>query len=752
MPRDADAGRDGPIRILWVFAWLVVGGEETELRLLLKHLDPRRYRIDVVACFYREGMTEQTHEQLAAMGVDVDRLPYTLSFEDTVEYLANRIPAYDLVMSSQNVADIYPALERLHLRPPLIEHGGLVEEALAGPKHLTARYVGVCRAIREAAAGRMADRPHHALEIPSMVDLAAFRPSDRAASRAAFGVADEAPVIGWVGRLDRKKRIEDFVQAAALLVPAHPAARFVVIGGPDAFMPDYAEELRSLAGKLGLAGRLQFMGDRPDVASLLAGLDIFVWLSRGEGMPHVIAEAGAAGLSVIATSDNGTLEQIEDGKTGVFVPHEDPRAVADAVVRLLGDKPLRRRLGAALRSKVERTYAVEVVVPQWNALFDEVVTERAPAARPNLFRSFFIGGFECSSHRRGDGRRLDVIAAIGHDRHAAADYRTLASHGIRTARDGLRWHLIETTPGRYDFTSFLPMLRAARDAGTQVIWDLLHYGWPDDIDIWRPTFVERFARFCAAVARVVRDETDAVPFYTPLNEISFFAWGGGDAGYLNPFARGRGHELKVQLARAAIAAMDAVWDIEQRARFVHAEPVINIVPDPNRAHERAQAEGHRLAQFQAWDMVAGFSWPQLGGTPKHLDIVGVNYYWNNQWVHGSGPIDAAHPGYKRFRQILAETYARYGRPIFVSETGTEGDLRAPWLAGIGTEVRAAMRNGVPVEGICLYPIANHPGWDNDRHCPNGLLDLAPDPAGRRADGPLAAELQRQQTLFGPLLQ
>ena len=65
----------------------------------------------------------------------------------------------------------------------------------------------------------------------------------------------------------------------------------------------------------------------------------------------------------------------------------------------------------------------------------------------------------------------------------------LAEHGIRTVRDGLRWHLIETAPGRYDWSSFLPMLRAARDTGTQVIWDLAHYGWPDDLDIWSPAFV-----------------------------------------------------------------------------------------------------------------------------------------------------------------------------------------------------------------------------------------------------------------------
>ena len=550
-----------------------------------------------------------------------------------------------------------------------------------------------------------------------MVDLSEFRATDRPKARALFGVAGDAPVIGWVGRLDRKKRVEDFVRAAAVVAKARPAARFVVIGGPDAFMPDYAQELRHLAVSLGLAARLAFLGDRADVPALLAGLDLFVWLSRHEGMPHVIAEAGAAGLAVVATRDNGTLEQIEDGVSGVFVPHQDPDAVAAAILRLIDDPAERHRLGGALRAKVGRDYAVAAIAPQWRAMFDAVLAERRPAPPPSLFQSFFQGGIESSTHRRHDGRRLDMIAAIGHDRHAASDYRTLASHAIRTVRDGLRWHLIETSPGRYDWSSFLPMLHAARETGTQVLWDLLHYGWPDDLDIWRPAFVDRFARFAAAAARVVRDETDAVPFYCPVNEVSFFAWGGGDAAYLNPFARGRGHELKVQLARTAIAAMDAIWAVDPRARFVHADPVINVITHPERPHEHPHAEGHRQAQFQGWDMIAGRAWPQLGGTPKHLDIVGVNYYFNNQWIHGTGPIDVGHPLHRPFRYLLADTYARYGRPIFVAETGIEAERRPSWLAQIGAEVRAARVAGVPVEGLCLYPVINHPGWDDERHCP-----------------------------------
>ena len=145
-----------------------------------------------------------------------------------------------MVVACQAVPFVHPALRRLARRPPLVEHGGLVSEALSGPKDLTDRYVGVCAAIRDAAAGRMPDRPQDALEIPSMVDLAEFDPTDRAAVRREWDVADDVPVVGWVGRLDRKKRVEDVLAAAALLVPRRrPEVRWVVVGGPNFFYPEH---------------------------------------------------------------------------------------------------------------------------------------------------------------------------------------------------------------------------------------------------------------------------------------------------------------------------------------------------------------------------------------------------------------------------------------------------------------------------------------------------------------------------------
>lgn len=735
-----------PIRILFVFGWLVVGGEETEVRLLARNLDRLRYRIDVVACFRKPNMPDQTHEQLTKIGVDVDTTPYHLSFEDTISYLASKIAGYDVVVSCQNVADIYPALERLHLRPPLIEHGGLVSEALAGPKHFTSRYVGVCRSIRDAAASIMPGRETDAVEIPSMVDLSEFDQSQRTPMRASLGVGDDGVLIGWVGRLDPKKNVEDFIDAAALVYAKNKSARFVIVGGPDAFMPDYAVQLQLLAATHGLAGVLNFLGDRTDIPALLSAFDIFIWLSRGEGMPHVIAEAGAAGLPVIATPDNGALQQIDDGVSGLFVPYNDPVAVAAAMTRLITSRELRQSLGQALRQKVDAYYSASALVPQWERLIQEVIDARPKAGPTGLFQSFLQGGFECSTHRlrpgegQSVGKRLDVIAATGHDAFAAIDYAQLARHAIRTVRDGLRWHLIEITPGSYDWSSFLPMLRAARETGTEVIWDLLHYGWPDDIDIWKPEFISRFARFASAAAKVVRAESGAVPFYSPINEISFFAWGGGDAAHLNPFANGRGFELKVQLARASIAAMEAIRAVEPSARFVHCDPVINVVTDPSRPWERGVAEGHRLSQFQGWDLLAGRMWPQIGGTETYLDIIGVNYYHNNQWIHGGAPIDSDHPLYKPLHTILAETYARYGKPIFIAETGIEGDRRESWIRYVYAEVMAAMDAGVPVEAICLYPIVDHLGWDNDRACDNGLLSRVPSIDGRVVHWPLSRAL------------
>jgi polysaccharide biosynthesis protein PelF len=322
-------------------------------------------------------------------------------------------------------------------------------------------------------------------------------------------------------------------------------------------------------------------------------------------------------------------------------------------------------------------------------------------------------------------------------------------------------------PGRFDFSSVLPMVRAARETGTQVIWDLLHYGWPDDVSPFAADFTERFARFARACAAMVAAESDAVPFWVPVNEISFFAWAGGDAGFMNPFVQRRGLELKVQLVRAAIEAIESLWSVDARARIVHVEPAINVIPNLRRKDGALRAADHHESQFEAWEILGGHKWPGIGGDPKYLDVLGINYYYNNQWIQGGMPVtDRRDPRYRPLREILAEIHRRFGRPLFIGETGIEGeahingkpryrmpvprtdDARPEWLRYVCGEVAAAMDAGVPMEGICLYPVANHPGWEDGRHCQNGLFDYPPHADGHRdVIEPLARELAAQVAFF-----
>ena len=376
----------------------------------------------------------------------------------------------------------------------------------------------------------------------------------------------------------------------------------------------------------------------------------------------------------------------------------------------------------------------------------------------SLFRSLWLGGFESASHINRAGVRLDMLASTQHAARAAEDYRLLGTQGIAAARDGARWPLIDHG-GHYDFASLAPQVEAAAAAGVDVIWTLCHYGWPDDIDLFSPAFVSRFARFCAATARFIKEHGAGVPAYSPINEISFFAWAAGDVGYIHPLGVGEGARLKQQLVRAAIAGSEAILSVEPRARLVHIDPLIHVVPPRDKPHLRDAARRQREGQFESWDMLAGRRNPELGGSERILDIVGVNFYHANQWEH-PGDDESARlrwedtPRDKRWmplHRLLAEVHQRYRRPLLLSETSHFGVGRAAWIREIAHEVRAAWDIGVPLGGICLYPIIDRHDWDDLNHWHNsGLWDLVPDDYGnlvRVLDAPYAAALHEAQALL-----
>ncbi len=369
----------------------------------------------------------------------------------------------------------------------------------------------------------------------------------------------------------------------------------------------------------------------------------------------------------------------------------------------------------------------------------------------DIFQSFFIGGFEGSTHRQPPANEhLDMISATKHDKFVLKDYQRLQGLGINTARDSLRWHLIEKSKDNYDWSSVLPMLASARQTGMQVIWDLMHFGWPEHIDVFNNEFIENFRSFARAFIKLHLNESDSIPFIAPINEPSFLSFAAGERGFFFPFTNGRGNEIKFQFARAIIAACEEILDICPEARIVHTDPLINIIAHPHKPEERISSESYRLSQFDVWDMIAGHSNTSLGGNPRYLDIMGLNYYISNQWIHNGKLLTPSSPYHLPLRFMINEIYQRYSRPVFISETGIEGEARPLWLKFIGREVCASLKMKLPVEGVCLYPIVDHPGWSDERYCPNGLWGYADEKGERTIFEPYAKELIQQQRFFSDL--
>lgn len=354
---------------------------------------------------------------------------------------------------------------------------------------------------------------------------------------------------------------------------------------------------------------------------------------------------------------------------------------------------------------------------------------------PALLKSFWIAGFEGASHINSSGKRLDMIHSTQHDLLVDSDYAMLRDVGIQVVRESVRWHLIERY-GQFDFSSLDPMLRAANENGVQVIWTLCHYGWPDDLDLFSPNFVRRFVRFVGEVAQYIADHSNAEPLYSPINEISFICWAICHSDLMYPYAvhgKGRDYELKCQLVRATIEAIEALWAVDPRTRIIHVDPIIHVIAPPGRPDLKEAALGMRNSMFEAWDMIKGSQAPELGGAPKYLDIIGVNYYHSNQWEYLSN--DRLHwhlldPRRMALSDLLKEVYDRYQIPMLIGETSHVGHGRGKWITELADEVYKAQQMGVPLEGICLYPIVDRTDWENDHHWHNsGLWDVEADELG-----------------------
>lgn len=319
----------------------------------------------------------------------------------------HRVRPYDVVESAEFGADalfikkMFPTLPlvvKLHTPSYLIHQlnevkptpvqktrfyvGGLLRGQLAKPywrakpesqeeRELFSLADRVCSPSRSLAAlmGRVWGREN---EIKVIANI--FQPAQALLDLPVASIT-KSPVVGFFGKLEKRKGVLDLAGAIPLIWQRHSTARFWFVGSIHGSPRRGANMQEYIEAKTGGGDRLRFLGYQPyaSVPGLLAGTQICVFPSLWENFPNVCLEAMAAGRAVVATNNGGMADMIEHNRSGILVPPGDPNAIAAAVNRLLANPTQVPEMGAAARRRVVSLYGIEAMGPVVEAFYREAI-------------------------------------------------------------------------------------------------------------------------------------------------------------------------------------------------------------------------------------------------------------------------------------------------------------------------------------------------------------------------------------------
>jgi glycosyltransferase involved in cell wall biosynthesis len=372
------------IAVLTLLDSLRPGGAERLAVNVTCALDRSRFR--PILCVSRAGLWSPLADRLAAADVPVVTLPRrsrgaVWAWAALVAVLRReRIDVIHAHMFGSNVWGTL--LGRLARTPVVIAHehswsfeGQPIRNFLDG--RVVARGADVFVAVTREDRRRMIELEGIPAESIRVVPNG-IPPVPRASSdlRAELAIPPEAPVIGTLGVLRPEKRLDLLLDATAVLA-SRISDLHVIVAGQGREEP----ELRAATLRAGLTDTVHFVGFRPNVADVLAALDVAVFPSDREGAPLAVLEAMATGIPVVASRVGGLPEVIADGVHGLLVPRRDPEAIAAAVGRLLDDEGLRTRLGRAAQARQQTLYTVEASVARLEQLYEELYRTSSRARR-----------------------------------------------------------------------------------------------------------------------------------------------------------------------------------------------------------------------------------------------------------------------------------------------------------------------------------------------------------------------------------
>ncbi|GAG17971.1 unnamed protein product, partial [marine sediment metagenome] len=196
--------------------------------------------------------------------------------------------------------------------------------------------------------------------------------------RTELGLSLDDKVVGFIGRLVQEKGVEELLKAMGQVIKEIPDAKLLVVGDTLASDRDLrtTERLQELIQRNNLEGVIKFTGFREDIPELLAIMDLFALPSHREGMPRSILEAMAAGKPVIATDIRGCREEVVDGETGYLVPVNDPGKLAEAIIKILSDKMLAKRMSEAGRQRAVEFFDERKVLEKQLGIYRKLIQQK----------------------------------------------------------------------------------------------------------------------------------------------------------------------------------------------------------------------------------------------------------------------------------------------------------------------------------------------------------------------------------------
>jgi glycosyltransferase involved in cell wall biosynthesis len=349
------------------------GGLERVSTTLAVELARRGHR--VVVCWSKHGGFADV---LAAGGVELVRirrprpLPHRLlpAAWDLSRVIARERP--DVVHAHNPAPGLAAAIARILARrrsTALVTSFHGVHPEYARFSSLALRPADLVVAVGESSARSLALPDGKVVTIVNAIVEEQVAP--RAVIRRELG-AEDGELVVTVGRYVPLKNQALLLDAVARLAPSRPRLHAAVVGDGE-----LEEELRAQAERLGIADRVTVTGNRDDAVAVIAAADVFALTSDREGLPLTVLEAMTYGCPVVATNVGSVPDAIEDGVTGLLVPPRDLDALTAALERLLDDRALAERLGAAAHETVASRFSVERMVEETLRAYETAASRRA---------------------------------------------------------------------------------------------------------------------------------------------------------------------------------------------------------------------------------------------------------------------------------------------------------------------------------------------------------------------------------------